>query len=105
MNVEVIIGILIVISITIFILENFIIEGSDDEEEIKYYLIPKLSRIIISIDSINGSFYSNIGDIIETHCEPDGKRRYYVHSYYGLYKLTYKQVKRLEADYNIRIII
>lgn len=104
MNTGLIIGILIILLIAIFILENPIVDDKDGEE-IKYYLIPRLTRTVISIDSIDGSFCSNIGDIIETHCEIDGKRRYYIHSYCGICKLTYKQVKRLEGDYNIRIII
>lgn len=106
MNVNLVLAVLILIAIVIVIQEAFIkSDEKEEKEEIKYILIPRLTRTVICVDCINGNFHSNVGDIIETSCEVDGKHRYYVRSYGGFYKLTLKQIKRLERDYNIRIIM
>ena len=106
MNVGLVLAIMVFLGITICILEIYGNNDNktDEKEEIRYILIPRLTRTVICTDCIHGNFHSNVGDIIETSNEKDGKRHYYIKSYGGFYKLTYKQVKRLEADYSIRII-
>ena len=75
---------------------NVLKEGST----IPYHMIPKLSRVIHCVSSIEGLKYNN-GDIIEIK---DGRvEEYYICRNYSLYKLDIAQVARLELEYHMNI--
>lgn len=80
------------------------VKSTYEPEEIKYSMIPRLTKTVLCTDKLESIYNSMVGDIIEVYKGPTNNSDFYIHSYDGFYKLTYFQIRKLEYEYRIKIL-